>query len=93
MSGRIENIFVCFNHFFYFNTCADGSKSTPIMSTNVIAFLLLYKFRDGCTLDDLVNAVDSMRQELEFAKRDAAFSGESIDVVNHAVSSFILFMK
>ncbi|XP_043469028.1 glycerol-3-phosphate acyltransferase 1, mitochondrial isoform X1 [Leptopilina heterotoma] len=63
----------------------DGSKSTPIMSTNVIAFLLLYKFRDGCTLDDLVNAVDSMRQELEFAKRDAAFSGESIDVINHAL--------
>ena len=56
------------------------------MSTNVVAFLLLNKFRDGCTLDKLVEAFDSIRQELEWAKRDVAFCGESIDVVNHAVS-------
>ncbi|XP_033208938.1 glycerol-3-phosphate acyltransferase 1, mitochondrial isoform X2 [Belonocnema kinseyi] len=63
----------------------DGSQSTPIMSTNIVAFLLLYKFRDGCTLDTLVEALDSMRQELEWAKRDVSFCGESIDVINHAL--------
>jgi len=41
----------------------------PIMSTNVIAFLLLNKFRDGCTLDKLVEAFDLMRQAA--CERDA----------------------
>lgn len=58
----------------------------PIMSTNVVAFLLLNKFRDGCTLDKLVEAFDSIRQELEFAEKNTAFCGENVDIVNHAVS-------
>lgn len=64
--------------------------STPIMSTNVVAFLLLNKFRDGCTLDKLVEAFDSIRQELELRDKDIAFCGDSIDIVNHAVSKIIL---
>ncbi|XP_053977074.1 glycerol-3-phosphate acyltransferase 1, mitochondrial isoform X1 [Hylaeus volcanicus] len=63
----------------------DSSTSTPIMSTNVVAFLLLNKFRDGCTLDKLVEAFDSMRQDLECRNRDTAFCGESIDIINHAL--------
>ncbi|OXU29518.1 hypothetical protein TSAR_003830 [Trichomalopsis sarcophagae] len=63
----------------------DCSKSTPIMSTNVVAFLLLNKFREGCTLDKLVEAFDALRQELEWAKRDVAFCGETIDIINHAM--------
>lgn len=57
----------------------------PIMSTNVVAFLLLNKFRDGCTLDKLVEAFDSIKQELEFAEKNIAFCGESVDIINHAV--------
>ena len=57
------------------------------MSTNVVAFLLLNRFRDGCTLDKLVEAFDAMRIELETAKRDVAFCGETIDIINHAVSN------
>lgn len=57
----------------------------PIMSTNVVAFLLLNKFRDGCTLDKLVEAFDSIRQELEFSEKNVAFCGESVDIINHAV--------
>lgn len=55
------------------------------MSTNVVAFLLLNKFRDGCTLDKLVEAFDSIRQELEFSEKNIAFCGESVDIINHAV--------
>lgn len=63
----------------------DCSISTPIMSTNVVAFLLLNKFRDGCTLDKLVEAFDTLRQDLETRKRDIAFCGESLDIINHAM--------
>lgn len=56
------------------------------MSTNVIAFLLLNRFRDGCTLDKLVEAFEWIRQELEFNNLDVAFCGENVDIVRHAVS-------
>lgn len=59
------------------------------MSTNVVAFLLLNKFRDGCTLDRLVEAFDSVRQELERGDKNIAFCGESIDIINHAVSRLV----
>ncbi|XP_076240613.1 glycerol-3-phosphate acyltransferase mino isoform X2 [Calliopsis andreniformis] len=63
----------------------DCSGSTPIMSTNVVAFLLLNKFRDGCTLDKLVEAFELMRQELETRNKDVAFCGEAVDIINHAL--------
>ena len=56
------------------------------MSTNVVAFILLNKFRNGCTLDRLVEEFESIRQELERATKDLAFTGDSVDVINHAVS-------
>lgn len=65
---------------------SDSSRSTPIMSTNIVAFLLLNKFRDGCTLDKLVEAFDSMRQEMERKDKNVAFCGETVDIVEHAVS-------
>ncbi|XP_070155729.1 glycerol-3-phosphate acyltransferase 1, mitochondrial isoform X1 [Polyergus mexicanus] len=63
----------------------DSSKSTPIMSTNVVAFLLLNRFRDGCTLDKLVEAFELIRLELEFNNMNVAFCGENIDIVKHAL--------
>ncbi|XP_015585337.1 glycerol-3-phosphate acyltransferase 1, mitochondrial isoform X2 [Cephus cinctus] len=63
----------------------DSTKATPIMTTNVVAFLLLNKFRDGCTLDKLVEAFDSIRQELDWLDKVVAFCGESIDIINHAL--------
>lgn len=63
----------------------DCSKSTPIMSTNVVAFLLVNKFRDGCTFDELIEAFNSIRQELEWANKNVAFCGENVDIVNHAL--------
>jgi len=58
----------------------------PIMSTNVVAFLLLNRFRDGCTLDKLVEAFDSIWQDLEFNDKDVGFCGETVDIIKHAVS-------
>lgn len=63
----------------------DCSASVPVMSTNVVAFLLLNKFRDGCTLDKLVETFDWLRQDLESRNKDVAFCGETIDIINHAL--------
>ncbi|XP_076678138.1 glycerol-3-phosphate acyltransferase mino [Andrena cerasifolii] len=63
----------------------DSSASTPIMSTNAVAFLLLNKFRDGCTLSELIEALDSIRRELECRNRDVAFCGSTVDIINHAL--------
>ncbi|XP_029045930.1 glycerol-3-phosphate acyltransferase 1, mitochondrial isoform X1 [Osmia bicornis bicornis] len=63
----------------------DCACSMPIMSTNVVAFLLLNKFRDGCTLDKLVEAFRIIRQDLESRHHDIAFCGENIDIINHAL--------
>ena len=59
------------------------------MSTNVVAFLLLNKFRDGCTLEQLVEGFEILRQELETAHKDIAYCGESVDIINHAVCTLL----
>ncbi|KAI4503061.1 hypothetical protein M0802_002105 [Mischocyttarus mexicanus] len=61
----------------------DCSKYTPIMSTNVVACLLLYKFRNGCTLEKLVESFNEIREDFE--DEDLAFTGETIDIINHAL--------
>lgn len=59
----------------------------PIMSTNIVAFILLNNYRYvGCTLDTLVEQFESIRRELEFNDKDIAFCGENIDIVKHGVS-------
>lgn len=54
------------------------------MSTNLISFILLYKFRDGVKFSDLVKDVDHLRKELIDQKR-LGFTGDTQSVVNHAV--------
>lgn len=63
----------------------DCCRTTAVMSTNAISFLLLNAYRDGVKLDTLVMALDSLRLELNNMDRDMGFSGESIDVINHAL--------
>lgn len=57
-----------------------------MMSTNTLAFLLLNKYRDGVTMDELVEAFDKLRQQLLWDNKDVGYTGESIDVINNAVS-------
>lgn len=56
------------------------------MSTNSVAFLLLNKYRDGVSLNELVKSFDELRGQLASDNRDVGFSGESEDVVEYAVS-------
>ncbi|KAJ8974764.1 hypothetical protein NQ317_008203 [Molorchus minor] len=62
----------------------DCAQSTSIMSTNALAFLLLTKFREGASIEELVIALDNLRKELEYARRDLGFTGDSIDVIKYA---------
>lgn len=63
----------------------DCAKSTSVMSTNALAFILLYKHRKGATIEELVESLDELRQDLSSSGRDIGFSGDSIDVINYAV--------
>lgn len=73
------------NEFLFIVDCA---QSTSVMSTNALAYLLLTKFRDGASIEKLVVALDDLRSELNYARRDIGFTGDSIDVINYAVSKF-----
>ncbi|XP_042867591.1 glycerol-3-phosphate acyltransferase 1, mitochondrial-like isoform X2 [Penaeus japonicus] len=63
----------------------DAERCQAIMSTNAIAWLLLFVFRDGTTRSALVKALDALRESLKTKERDTGFSGNSKDVVKHAV--------
>lgn len=61
------------------------TKSTAIMSTNALAFLLLNRFRNGTTTENLVVALDELREELSERNKDLGFSGDSLDVIYYAM--------
>ena len=56
------------------------------MSTNAVAWLLSFEYRDGTTVATLVSALDKLREDLRQRNRDTGFSGDSLHVVIHAVS-------
>ncbi|XP_050436945.1 glycerol-3-phosphate acyltransferase 1, mitochondrial [Adelges cooleyi] len=64
----------------------DCWKSTATMSTNAISFLLLKKYRNGTTVEQLAKDLSKLRDKLKSSNRDIGFSGSSKDVVQHAVS-------
>lgn len=55
------------------------------MSTNVLAFLLLNKFRKGATIEEIIVALDDLRNDLFSSNRDLGFTGDSLDVIFYAV--------
>ncbi|XP_073969574.1 glycerol-3-phosphate acyltransferase mino isoform X2 [Rhodnius prolixus] len=63
----------------------DCSRSTAVMSTNALAFLLLNIHRDGVSLSDLTLSFDKLRNQLSATNKDTGFSGDSVDVIEHAV--------
>lgn len=65
---------------------SDCANATAIMSTNAVSFLLLTKFRNGCNIVTLAEALESLTNELIAHNRDVGFTGEPLDVINHAVS-------
>lgn len=64
----------------------DCSSFCPIMSTNLLAFLLLNKARNGVKLGVLVDMFEKLKNDLTSNDRELGFSGESIDITNSAIS-------
>lgn len=56
------------------------------MSTNAVSFILLKKYRNGATVEQLALELSYLRNKLSQADRDVGFSGDSKHVVKHAVS-------
>ena len=72
------------------------------MSTNLVSFLLLHRWRTGILLSQLVDSFRHLTVELFRRKNDVGFSGDYTDVVLHALDllgtdlvmpSFILNLK
>uniref|UniRef100_A0A671NEG3 Glycerol-3-phosphate acyltransferase 1, mitochondrial n=1 Tax=Sinocyclocheilus anshuiensis TaxID=1608454 RepID=A0A671NEG3_9TELE len=64
----------------------DASKSSAIMSSHIVACLLLYRHRQGVLLSKLVEDFFNMKEEILSRDFDLGFSGNSEDVVMHALS-------
>ncbi|XP_041934223.1 glycerol-3-phosphate acyltransferase 1, mitochondrial [Alosa sapidissima] len=77
---RRQVIFNLARHVLY-----TANKSSAIMSTHIIACLLLYRHREGVGLSKLVEDFFSMKEEVLSRDFDLGFSGSSEDVVMHAL--------
>ncbi|XP_071394117.1 glycerol-3-phosphate acyltransferase 1, mitochondrial [Centroberyx affinis] len=62
-----------------------ANKSSAIMSTHIVACLLLYRHRQGVALSKLVEDFFNMKEEILSRDFDLGFSGNSEDVVMHAL--------
>ncbi|KAM3859350.1 glycerol-3-phosphate acyltransferase 1, mitochondrial [Diretmus argenteus] len=62
-----------------------ANKSSAIMSTHIVACLLLYRHRQGVVLSKLVEDFFNMKEEILSRDFDLGFSGNSEDVVMHAL--------
>ena len=91
----LRNKFLCYNignrseriSYSYFS---ELSESQILMSTELVSFILLYKFRDGVKLNDLIKEVDSFKNELNYRGKRIGFAGNARAIVKHAVSSNFL---
>ncbi|XP_062859106.1 glycerol-3-phosphate acyltransferase 1, mitochondrial [Trichomycterus rosablanca] len=63
-----------------------ANKSSAIMSSHIVACLLLYRHRQGVLLSKLVEDFFNMKEEILSRDFDLGFSGNSEDVVMHALN-------
>nr|XP_026691429.1 glycerol-3-phosphate acyltransferase 1, mitochondrial-like isoform X1 [Ciona intestinalis] len=63
----------------------SSTKCKAIMSTNLVAYLLLHKWRGGVSMPQLVHSFRQLVTELLTSKYDVGFSGDFNEVVLHAV--------
>uniref|UniRef100_A0A3Q3KDV6 Glycerol-3-phosphate acyltransferase 1, mitochondrial n=1 Tax=Monopterus albus TaxID=43700 RepID=A0A3Q3KDV6_MONAL len=70
---------------FYESFLTAANKSSAIMSTHIIACLLLYRHRQGVVLSKLVEDFFNMKEEILSRDFDLGFSGNSEDVVMRAL--------
>lgn len=69
----------------------DGVKNMSLMSTNVIAFLLLNKFREGITIDVLRKELDLLQAELRARSHDLSIASDTMEVIKHGVREISSF--
>lgn len=62
----------------------DSSNATCMMSTNVVAFLLLNKYRQGVSFFELSKSLTTLRQQIG-KDREFGFEGDSENVVTQAL--------
>ncbi|XP_017778247.1 PREDICTED: glycerol-3-phosphate acyltransferase 1, mitochondrial isoform X1 [Nicrophorus vespilloides] len=63
----------------------DCANTQAIMSTNAVAFLLLNKYKQGVSMQELVDALDELKTELIAKNREIGFTGDYLDVINYAI--------
>ncbi|PRD33077.1 UNVERIFIED_CONTAM: Glycerol-3-phosphate acyltransferase 1 [Trichonephila clavipes] len=71
--------------------CADYVVYTAfgaysLMSTNLLAFLLLSKHRKGASFENLVNSMNWLREEITKRNKTISFFGDSSDLIRRATS-------
>lgn len=63
----------------------NATSSQPIMSTNLVAYLLLSKFRNvSVSLDELGTELDKLKEELSL--NNIAFNGQSTEVIKYVAA-------
>lgn len=62
----------------------DSCAAMSIMSTNVLAYLLLNKHRNGASLTSLAKSLNELREQLS-KRREFGFDGDSESVIMRAV--------
>lgn len=63
----------------------DCSYATSVMSTNIVAYLLLNKFRNGTTMKEISKTLTELRKQMP-ADREIGFEEDSEQVVKRAIS-------
>uniref|UniRef100_H2YW95 Uncharacterized protein n=1 Tax=Ciona savignyi TaxID=51511 RepID=H2YW95_CIOSA len=64
----------------------SSTKCKALMSTNLVAFLLLHQWRHGVSMPLLVQSFQQLVTDLLAAQYDVGFSGDFHEVVLHAVN-------
>lgn len=63
----------------------DAVNCCAVMSTNMVAFLLLNNHRQGATFDELSASFEWLHGEITSRGRDVGFSGKTAAVIRHAL--------
>ncbi|XP_041371344.1 glycerol-3-phosphate acyltransferase 1, mitochondrial-like [Gigantopelta aegis] len=67
-----------------FHVVYNADHATALMCTNMLAFLLLTKHRQGAALSEVVASFTWLREELKMRNRDVGFCGRNEHVVDYA---------
>lgn len=64
----------------------DATRGTPITAPNIVAFLLLTKFRNGASVDELAAFSKRLHRDVEYKGICFSFSGELEAVVAYGIT-------